>query len=97
MPIGTCARKAPFQPFALGQLILTSGAKILSEADILACLKRHASGDFGSVCEEDFDANLDAIRCGDRILSAYECSSKRVFVITEADRSATTMLLAEEY
>jgi hypothetical protein len=49
------------------------------------------------VCVEDYDANLDAIASGERILSVYHCGEHKVYVITEADRSATTLLLAEEY
>ncbi len=89
--------------FALGRWLVTSGAhsQLLGQS-ITDCFNRHANGDFGDVCHEDFEANLDAIAEGLRIVSMYRCTDKRgdkakVFVITEADRSATTLLLAEEY
>jgi len=84
--------------FSLGRLLLARGAQaVLSSSDVLDCLRRHARGDFGDLCSEDFDANLDAIANGERILSAYHCGDHKIYVITEADRSATTLLLAEEY
>jgi hypothetical protein len=90
-------------PFALGRLALTRGAvETLEPKTISSCFLRHAKRDFGDLCDEDFDANLDAIRCGERILSVYRCENKqgevaKIYVITEADRSVTTLLLAEEY
>lgn len=89
--------------FALGRWMVTAGARAqLSGQSILTCFGRHAQGDFGDVCNEDFEANLDAIAEGLRIVSVYRCSDKdgesvKVYVITEADRSVTTLLLAEEY
>ena len=89
--------------FALGRRLVTRGAKAaLPGQAIIDCFTRHESGNFGDLCAEDFDANLDAIAEGDRILSVYHCDNKdgertTVYVITEADRSMTTLLLAEEY
>jgi hypothetical protein len=89
--------------FALGRWMVTPAAHAqLSGQSILTCFSRHATGDFGDVCHDDFEANLDAIAGGLRIVSVYRCDDKqgesaKVYVITEADRSVTTLLLAEEY
>lgn len=85
--------------FDYGALYVTRGAsKKLSHVDILRGLFRHIEGDFGDLCEEDKLVNLDAIENGYRILSAYHTADGTKFwIITEADRSATTILLPEEY
>jgi len=92
--------------FKPGRLLITPGAmRLLDDAgkDALELLGRHVTGDWGNVCQEDQAAN-DAATAheGDvdrqaRVLSAYETSLGRVWVITEADRSATTILLPDEY
>jgi hypothetical protein len=59
---------------------------------------RHVQGDWGAVSEDDKRENDRAVQHGDRILSAYTTSTgERLWVITKADRSATTLLLPEEY
>jgi hypothetical protein len=87
--------------FPLGQTVATPGA-----LDALAAtgeipqtfLDRHVTGDWGEVDAEDRQANLDALVHGERLLSAYRTSlGARLWVITEADRSVTTILLPEEY
>jgi hypothetical protein len=61
-------------------------------------LLRHQFGDWGSVPSEDADANREAIETGCRILSSYYLNpDERVWIITEADRSVTTLLLPDEY
>jgi hypothetical protein len=61
-------------------------------------LARHSRGDWGELCPADKWANDRALREGDRLLSAYKTSTgERLWVITEADRSATTILLPSEY
>jgi hypothetical protein len=60
-------------------------------------LDRHQRGDFGTVGAEDTQANEDAIVHGSRILSSYLVGGERLWIITEADRSSTTLLLPEEY
>jgi hypothetical protein len=61
-------------------------------------LRRHVSGDWGEVDSEDQQANEDALLHGARLLSAYRTSKNvRIWVITEADRIATTILLPEDY
>ena len=87
--------------FALGRILATPGAiNAMREAgeSPLRLLRRHVHGDWGDLHEDDQRANELAIRRGMRILSAYVLSTdERVWVITEADRSSTTILLPEEY
>lgn len=87
--------------FPLGRLLTTPGAlrALLqakqSPADLLA---RHVTGDWGDLCAEDVAENEYAVAHQLRILSSYATAcGERVWVITEADRSATTFLLPEEY
>ncbi len=86
--------------FPLGQIVATPGAlAALDEAAINAAdlLVRHQSGDWGSVPPEDARENDMAVISGCRILSSYPAGSSRIWIITEADRSYTTLLLPEEY
>jgi hypothetical protein len=87
-------------PLPLGRVVATPGAlKILLEAgeDPLRYLARHASGDWGNLDEHDRRENELSLRHGWRILSSYPVGEKTIWIITEADRSATTVLLPEEY
>ena len=87
-------------PLPLGRVVATPGAlKLLTEArahpfDYLA---RHATGDWGELCPFDRQQNEIALRDGYRVLSSYAVGTERVWIITEADRSVTTILLPEEY
>ena len=83
----------------LGQTVITQGAiAVLANSDVLNALVRHAAGDWGDVCGEDRLANDEALRTGARLLSAYrDCDGVKFWIITEADRSVTTILLPEEY
>lgn len=87
--------------FPLGRIVATPGAiKALEDAGDSAfkLLDRHRNGDWGAVCGEDGKENDLAIREGHRILSSYRTSlGTKVWVITEADRSTTTLLLPEDY
>ena len=86
--------------FSLGKTVATPGAlAALKEASISppSLLARHHKGDWGELCSEDAEANQQALEHGSRIFSSYEIGSRKVWVITEADRSATTVLLPEEY
>jgi hypothetical protein len=87
--------------FILGNVCATPGAlKALARADESAFdyLDRHASGDWGEVCKEDWDENELSLVHGFRVLSSYHTGAgDKLWVITEADRSATTILLPEEY
>lgn len=86
-------------PLPLGRTVITANAKnILADSDIENALNRHQSGDWGELCQEDKQVNEDALNDGDRILSVYISSGgKRFWVITEADRSCTTVLMPEDY
>lgn len=68
-----------------------------SGASAFDLIHRHASGDWGNIHLDDRALNDRAVRSGSRILSAYRIGSERIYVITEWDRSATTILLASEY
>lgn len=65
---------------------------------VLAHVGRHSTGDWGDVEREDWAANDDALVNGGRLFSTYQLTAAaRVWIITEADRSATTVLLPDEY
>ena len=85
----------------LGQVVATPGALrafALAEEDHLPYLIRHARGDWGVVSPEDARANDEAREVGERLLSAYRLQGDtKVWIITEADRSSTCILLPEEY
>lgn len=85
--------------FPLGQLFATPG--VLAEVpttDISAALARHSMGDWGELCQEDIDENNRALEEGSRLLSAYRSTTKvKFWIITEWDRSVTTVLLPSEY
>lgn len=87
------------QKIELGQVLVTPGAyEALNLKDAADCLVRHASGDFGDISEEDKELNETAIETGDRILSSYrDRNGIKFWIITEWDRSATTILLPDEY
>jgi hypothetical protein len=98
MSTATSTENRPALTFSLGRLVQTAGAESsISTGQALEYFRRHAGGDFGDLCAGDYRANLHAIAQGERILSAYHCGEIKLYVITEADRSATTLLLAEEY
>ncbi len=83
----------------IGTLIVTSGTMCqIQSGDALACLTRHARGDYGDVSDQSWQANEEARETGGRIHSAYcDRDGNRFFIITEADRLATTILLLDEY
>ena len=87
--------------FALGQLVATPGAiRAAHEAEdnLLLYIFRHAAGDWGDLSREDMRANAEALKEGTRLLSAYHLKDgRKLWIITEWDRSATTVLLPEEY
>ena len=67
------------------------------EADLRILLARHRSGDWGELNEQDRRENELSLEHGWRVLSSYPIGEGRVWIITEADRSYTTILLPEEY
>lgn len=89
------------QLFPLGHVVMTPGAAAL-RVDFAPCLARHAAGDWGEVDAFDRHQNDTAVKEGYRILSAYDVpigdgKTERIWIITEADRSCTTVLLPAEY
>ena len=87
--------------FELGQTVATPGALDALEMNSQTpaeFLSRHARGDWGSVCEEDAELNNQALIDGSRLLSSYSLKDgTKLWIITEADRSSSTLLLPEEY
>jgi hypothetical protein len=85
--------------FPLGKTVITSNAlACLHLADVNHAIVRHARGDWGNVCSEDRAENELSLREGFRLLSSYtDRKGIKFWVITEADRSVTTVLLPEDY
>ena len=86
--------------FPLGQVVATPGALKLLEAsgeDPHLLLARHRSGDWGDLDLHDRQENELSLKHGWRIVSSYPVGEKCIWIITEADRSSTTILLPEEY
>ena len=87
--------------FSLGQVVATPGALeamdqyAINAADLI---QRHQSGDWGNVPLSDAEENMRSVEKGWRILSSYTLGNDQaIWIITEADRSVTTLLLPEEY
>lgn len=86
--------------FSLGKIYVTPGAaKLLARQGKLAddYISRHLRCDWGDVIDDDKAMNDAAVSSGDRIVSSYVVGDDKIWVITEWDRSATTVLLPEEY
>ncbi len=85
-----------FQP---GRLVATPNAlEVIPNDEMAAALSRHFRGDWGVLDREDLNANDAALKNGGRLFSAYQTSRQiKFWIITEADRSATTILLPEDY
>ena len=87
-------------PLPLGRVVATPGALETifgAGGDPFAYIARHTSGDWGDLCAHDRRENGLALRHGRRVLSSYAVGEGRFWIITEADRSVTTILLPEEY
>jgi len=85
--------------FPLGQCVVTANAKdALHPQDVTLALDRHARGDWGDLCEQDWKENDLAFSQGLRLFSSYkDRTGRKFYVITEHDRSVTTVLLPEDY
>lgn len=86
--------------FEIGQVVATPGALQFCEAhkiNPLLLLGRHIAGDWGDLGSDDIAANVHAVQHDLRILSSYKFAAGKVWVITEADRSSTCLLLPYEY
>lgn len=95
-------------PFKLGLTVMTisiqtyivqkeeQGIPVMLE--FWSFIDRHKNCDWGDLCQEDWLMNDEAVRNGDRILSVYHLSDgEKIWIITEADRSVTTVLFSEDY
>lgn len=90
--------------FLMGRPVITSGvAEEIAQSEafaefVLASLERHAKGDWGDLCEEDKAENELSLKNEFRLLSAYKQDNlPKIWIITEADRSSTTILFPSEY
>jgi len=85
--------------FPIGQLVATPNAlSELTSEDISSALSRHCSGDWGNLDKHDIAENNLALEKGTRLLSTYvSTKGVRFWIITEADRSLTTILLPQDY
>ena len=87
--------------FAAGQMVITPAAlDALTRRDIDVALQRHLGGDWGEVCDADRQENELALTQGFRLFSVYRASdgtNRKFWIITEANRSVTTILLPEDY
>lgn len=91
-------RKVTRVRFPYGRLVATR--RVIDELDgltISRLLTRHLHCDWGDICDEDWNRNDHAVKNGERLLSAYLVADEKVFIITEWDRSVTTILFADEY
>jgi len=89
----------PIALFRMGRIVSTPAALAsLSQDDILTGIRRHQAGDWGDLCEEDKRQNQLALEKGFRLFSKYQSANGTPYwIITETDRSATTVLLPEDY
>ena len=85
--------------FELGKTVATPNAlAAIPHDEILLGLARHVQGDWGNLDQEDWNSNDLALETGERLLSSYRSVRNITFrIITEADRSVTTVLLPEDY
>lgn len=84
--------------FKLGRVVSTPNAlNELNPKVIFASLVKHANGNWGDCCPQDKRSNDHAVKYGGRIFSVYHDNGTKFWIITEADRSATTILLPEDY
>jgi hypothetical protein len=93
------AHTIPIAVIRLGRIVATPHVLAsITEQDILMGIQRHQAGDWGDVSAEDREANNRALTEGTRILSAYQAGNGTKFwIITEADRSSTAVLLPGDY
>ena len=91
----------PRRTFALWQIVMTPGAAAAFAATgerPFPFLARHQQGDWGEISPEDATENAFSVAHGFRVLSAYGLrDGTRIWILTDADRSATTILLPDEY
>jgi hypothetical protein len=93
------AKRCPTARFRIGRIVATPNAlSVITQAEILTAITRHQAGDWGDVPPKDQNANEQALLNGKRVVSSFRSTKGLKFwVITEADRSSTTILLPEDY
>ncbi len=91
------------EKFVLGRIVATPGALELEEKldrfgqNLAHYLERHEQGDWGDLSESDKEGNEASLKEGNRLMSSYITPCGKLWIITEYDRSVTTLLLPEEY
>jgi hypothetical protein len=89
---------ATVDKFKFGRVVATAGAVAeLSYGDMVAMLVAHCAGEWGDLSAADKRANESALKNGERILSKYGRDGRDYYVITEWDRSVTTIMRVEDY
>jgi hypothetical protein len=86
--------------FSLGQVVVTRNCLNFAQeygVNLTELVERHVSGDDGDLCKADQQLNDLAIKTDGRVFSSYTINKTKVYVITEWDRSYTTVMLAEDY
>src|SRR5687767_6712521 len=100
-PHSNTHQEAGVARFVLGQTVITPGAEEalqIAGQTAIEFLRRHMSCDWGELSDEDVKENEFSLKRGLRLLSRYQTAKgERLWIITEADRSATTILLPSEY
>ena len=91
--------KDKYTPIFMGKVVATPAVlEAVPKSEFFAALERHRYGDWGDVNERDWKANDQALKDGERLLSAYKSAGGTKFwIVTGADRSYTTILLPSEY
>ena len=92
------AQTIPVAVFRLGRIVTTPNAvQSITQDDILVGIQRHQAGDWGNLTDDNRAANDRALTQGGRIVSSYQATNwTKFWLITEADRSITTILLPED-
>lgn len=94
------------QLFEIGRLVVTKGIADRMDEDatfeylVHKAFQMHASGNWGDLCDEDWESNQNALKNGGRLFSAYwldDAHTEKIWIITEWDRSVTTILFPDEY
>jgi hypothetical protein len=95
----TAGSDEPTAKFPFGQIVSTPNAlNAIPNDEILSALNRHVSGDWGELDKEDQNSNERALKNGGRLFSSYRSvTGTKFWIITEADRSSTCVLLPEDY
>jgi uncharacterized protein YycO len=89
--------------FNLGTVVITIGIRDAVESNVKfldemrSALSRYSKGDWGDLDEDDKQVNADALKYGSRLLGKYPTSCGSIYIITEWDRSVTTILFPDEY